>query len=157
MPDRPVVRRQSLNRPSAVANVQTRFHFMAQSGLERMTPETPENQALVKVNPKETGESRQTLNSMPQDRNMPLGINRSRMVEQVVRRVEDRLSRRDDDVARGENGHSNSASRPSPTPSPETSGADGTILPGNDIAALTDQVYSLIMERLTIEKESLGL
>ncbi len=157
MPASPVARRQSLIRPSSVETVQAKFQPVNQSGLERMTPETPESQALVKVNPKETGESRQTLNSMPQDRNMPLGMNRSRMVEQVVRRVEDRLNRRDDDAVRDENGQSTSSSRPSPTPSPETSRADGTILPGNDIAALADQVYSLIMERLTIEKESLGL
>lgn len=157
MPASPVVRRQSLILPSFVETVQAPFQPVNQSGLERMTSETPENQALVKVNPKDTGESRQTLNSMPQDRNMPLGMNRSRMVEQVVRRVEDRLNRRDDDAVRGENGQSTSSSRPSPTPSPETSGADGTIRPGNDIAALADQVYSLIMERLTIEKESLGL
>ncbi len=157
----PMFRRQSLICPSAVVNVQAQFQPMDQSGLERMTPEIPESQTLVKVNPKLTGEPVQALGQnpgpMPQGQNMPLGMSRTRMMEQVVRRVEDRLNRREDDVVRGDTGHSNPSSRPSATPSPETSGSDEAVRPGTDIAALADQVYSLILERLTIEKESLGL
>jgi hypothetical protein len=90
------------------------------------------------------------------DMPMPLGLTQGRVVEKVVQRVENNLNQRGD-------GTSSSVSSVQTQAIPSTSNPQGAMttigpMQGSvDIQAMADQVYSLIMERLSVERESLGL
>jgi hypothetical protein len=90
------------------------------------------------------------------DMPMPLGLTHSRVVEKIVQRVENNLSRSEGASSSSLSSAQtpampSSANIPAPATTPETMQGPGEIL------ALADQVYVLIMERLSVERESLGL
>lgn len=87
---------------------------------------------------------------------MPLGMNRHAVVEQVVERVESRLSRSAEDTRENATAMS-SPSLPPPAPSSAPPVGTGVDQGPMDLRGVADQVYDLIMERLSIERESLGL
>lgn len=90
------------------------------------------------------------------DMPMPLGLTQGRVVEKVVQRVENNLNRSGD-------GPSSRVSSVQTPVIPSTSNPQspmttiGPMQGSVDIQAMADQVYALIMERLLVERESLGL
>ena len=91
------------------------------------------------------------------DQPMPLGISQKTVVDKVVQRVEDRLSRSAEGVPGVESAAQTPSTPETPSPAARPAGqVEGGQAPG-DIKALADQVYDLIMERLSVERESLGL
>lgn len=85
------------------------------------------------------------------DMPIPLGLTQGRVVEKVIQRVENNLNRSGD-------GPSSRVSSVQTPVMPSTSNPQGAMTTiGTDIQAMADQVYALIMERLSVERESLGL
>jgi len=90
------------------------------------------------------------------DMPMPLGLTQGRVVEKVVQRVENNLNRSGD-------GPSSRVSSVQTPVIPSTSNPQspmttiGPMQGAVDIQAMVDQVYALIMERLSVERESMGL
>lgn len=90
------------------------------------------------------------------DMPMPLGLTQGRVVEKVVQRVENNLNRRGD----GPSSRVSLVQTPALTSTSNPQSPMTTIGPMQgavDIQAMADQVYALIMERLSVERESLGL
>lgn len=89
------------------------------------------------------------------DMPMPLGMTGGNVVEKVFQRVENRMNRSEDvqstSVASAQTPAMPSAAMISE--SATTGSGQGSL----DIQAMADQVYALIMERLSVERESLGL
>lgn len=87
---------------------------------------------------------------------MPLGLTQGRVVEKVVQRVENKLSQSEGAPSSRVSSVQipampSTANISAPATTPETMQGSG------DIQSLADQVYALIMERLSVERESLGL
>lgn len=89
------------------------------------------------------------------DMPMPLGMTGGNMVEKVFQRVENRMNRSEDVQSTGV-----ASDQAQAMPSAGIISASATTGSGQgslDIQAMADQVYALIMERLSVERESLGL
>lgn len=86
---------------------------------------------------------------------MPLGMTGGNVVEKVLQRVENRMNRSEDVQTTGV-ASAQTPAMPSAAIISEaatTGSGQGTL----DIQSMADQVYALIMERLSVERESLGL
>jgi hypothetical protein len=98
-----------------------------------------------------------SFSSGSKDQPMPLGISQKTVVNQVVQRVEDRLSRSADSLPGVESAVQTPSTPETPSPAARPAGPMEAGQAPGDIKALADQVYDLIMERLSVERESLGL
>lgn len=89
------------------------------------------------------------------DMPMPLGMTGENVVEKVFQRVENRMNRSEDVQSTGV-ASTQTPAMPSAamiSESATTGSGQGSL----DIQVMADQVYALIMERLSVERESLGL
>jgi len=90
------------------------------------------------------------------DMPMPLGMTGGNVVEKVFQRVENRMNRSEDAQSTGV-ASAQTPAMPSAAMISASATTTGSGQGALDIQAMADQVYALIMERLSVERESLGL